>query len=92
MIKIILEQIEKIKLKITEWKRKRKWNVELQLYHLRVMIMDDNRWLAHDKTASELTERYLKMLDDKWEQQPQEDISSFRKRIGLDPHCNNRKE
>ena len=74
-----------------EWQRKRKWNAELQLHYLRVEIMSDARWLAHDNTARELTERYLKMLDDHWESQPREDIRDFRIRIGLDPH-RNRKE
>lgn len=70
-----------------EWRRKREWNAELQLHYLRIEIMSDARWLAHDNTARELTERYLKMLDDRWESQPREDIRDFRLRIGLDPHC-----
>lgn len=70
-----------------EWRRKHKWNAELQLHYLRIEVMSDARWLAHDNTARELTERYLKMLDDRWESQPREDIRDFRIRIGLDPHC-----
>lgn len=69
-----------------EWRRKREWNAELQLYHLRVMVSSDNRWLAHNPIARELTERYLRMLADNWESQPQEDVSQFRERIGLDPN------
>lgn len=79
--------IDNLKAKYKEWRRKRKWNAELQLYYLKVEVMSDARWLAHDNTARELTERYLKMLDDHWESQPREDIREFRKRIGLDPHC-----
>ena len=78
--------IEKLIIRFEEWRRKRKWNTELQLYRLRVMIQADNRWMAHDPIASEITERYLRMLADNWESQPQEDISQFRDRIGLDPH------
>lgn len=74
-----------------EWRRKRKWNAELQLHYLRIEVMSDARWLAHDNTARELTERYLKMLDDKWESQPREDIRDFRTRIGLDPNYNREK-
>lgn len=88
MIELILKKIEHIKLKIKEWKRKRKWNAELQLYHLRIEVMSDLRWLGHDPIARELTERYLKMLDDKWEQLSVENISDFRRRIGLDPNYN----
>ena len=52
---------------------------------LKQTIIDDNRWLAHDPTASELTERYLKILDEHWESIPIEDTSMFRDRIGLTP-------
>lgn len=68
------------------WRRNRKWNAELQLYHLRIMMLSDARWMAHNPIVQELTERYLKMLSDDWEKQPQEDVSQFRTRIGLNPH------
>ena len=77
-----------VKAAFKEWQRKRKWNAQLQLRYLRIELMSDARWLAHDNTARELTERYLKMLDDHWESQPREDIRDFRLRIGLDPYCN----
>lgn len=78
--------LEKLKARFKEWRRKREWNAELQLHHLRVMVQSDNRWMAHNPIANELTERYLRMLADNWESQPQEDVSQFRERIGLSPH------
>lgn len=81
-----LSLFESVKAAFKEWRRKRKWNTRVQLYNLRIEMMSDARWLAHDNTARELTERYLKMLDDHWESQPREDIRDFRIRLGLDPN------
>jgi hypothetical protein len=78
--------LEKLKARFKEWRRKRLWNEKEQLYHLRVMVMADNRWMAHNPIVSELTDRYLRMLSDTWEIQPQESVERFRERIGLDPH------
>ena len=78
--------LEKLKARFKEWRRKREWNAELQLYHLRVMVMQDNRWMAHNPIVSEVTDRYLLMLSDTWESQPQESVERFRERIGLCPH------
>lgn len=78
--------LEKLKARFKEWRRKREWNAELQLYHLRVAVMQDNRWMAHNPIVSELTDRYLRMLSDTWESQPQESVEQFRERIGLCPH------
>jgi hypothetical protein len=72
--------------KIKEWRRKRKWNAERQLYQLQVIMRTDNRWLAHNPIAEALTSRYLRMLSDHWESLEYEDITIFRQRIGLDPH------
>lgn len=71
---------------LKEWRRKREWNAELQLYHLRVEVLSGARWMAHNPIVAELTARYLRMLADDWEKQPREDVSSFRSRIGLDPN------
>ena len=78
--------LEKLKARFKEWRRKREWDAELQLYHLRVMVMQDNRWMAHNPIVSEVTDRYLRMLSDTWESQPQESVERFRERIGLCPH------
>lgn len=78
--------LEKLKARFNEWRRKREWNAELQLHYLRIAVMQDNRWMAHNPIVSELTDRYLRMLSDHWESQPQESVERFRERIGLDPH------
>lgn len=69
-----------------EWRRKRRWNADLQLYYLRVRVTEDARWLAHDPVASALCERYLNMLADDWERRPYMPVSAFRESLGLDPH------
>jgi hypothetical protein len=78
--------IERFKQRIREWRRKRKWNAKLQLYYLRIAMLSDARWMAHNPIVSELTDRYLRMLADDWESQPQEEVSQLRDRIGLNPH------
>lgn len=78
--------INKLKTILKEWRRKQIWSPDKQLYELRIQVQEDSRWLAHDPVARELTERYLRMLDDRWESQPREFIWKFRERIGLDPH------
>lgn len=74
-----------LKAKFKRWKHKREWPLELQVHHLRMAIQQDNRWMAHNHIAGELTERYLKILADGWEKIPQEDVSQLRSRLGLDP-------
>jgi hypothetical protein len=70
---------------IRNWRRKRRWNASLQMYHLRITVQQDARWLAHDPVASALCERYAAMLADDWESRSSEDISRFRSRLGLEP-------
>ena len=69
-----------------EWCRKRRWNVELQLEHLRMQVMEDQRWMAHDPKVSALCQRYLDMLADDWEKRSVRAVSDFRREIGCDPH------
>lgn len=78
--------LAKLHARFKEWRRKRKWNAERQLYYLRLTVMQDNRWMAHNPIVLELTERYLVMLSDTWESQQIEPIERFRERIGLNPH------
>ncbi len=66
--------------------RKKKWNAKLQLATLRLMVQEDNRWMASNEIVTELTERYLKVLSDNWESQPQESVDNFRDRLGLNPN------
>lgn len=77
--------IDWVKRLITERNRKREWSAERQLHELRVIVMMDNRWLAHDKTADALTGRYLKLLNEHWYHQSVEDVRLLRERLGLDP-------
>lgn len=49
-------------------------------------IRNDARWLSVDPQAKEILERYEKMIAADWYKIAHEDISSFRTRIGLDPH------
>lgn len=64
---------------------RRRWTTEMQMEHLRQLVMADHRWLAHDKTAAALTERYLAALAHDWFRRVHEDPSNFRQRIGLNP-------
>lgn len=67
------------------WRKRRYWQAQ-QFEHLRMAIMTDWRWLAHDPVASELTERYRQMLREDWYTVPHEDTPQFRRRIGLEPN------
>jgi hypothetical protein len=68
------------------WGRRREWTPERQLEHLRQMVHDDHRWLAHDKTASALTTRYLAALAPDWMSRQHAWPDRFRREIGLCPH------
>lgn len=76
---------EKLKAALKEWRRKREWNAELQLYHLRNQLIEDSRWMAHDSKVSALCARYLDMAADDWEKRAVLDVREFRREIGLDP-------
>lgn len=67
-------------------KRKTAWTTEMQLEHLRRLVRADHRWLAADKTANELTTRYLNALDPHWYTLQHEDVCALRRRIGLEPN------
>ena len=67
------------------WRKRRYWTPERQLENLRIMVMGDHRYLAHDKTADALTERYLAALAPDWYQRVHVDPWHFRQSIGLEP-------
>lgn len=71
---------------LRSWRRRRTWTLEMQLEHLRQLVMADHRWLAHDKTASALTERYLAALAPDWMSRTHMDVCHFRREIGLEPN------
>lgn len=77
--------LEKLKAAWKEWRRKREWNAELQLYHLRNQLMEDSRWMAHDPKVSALCARYLDMAADDWEKRAVQNVRDFRRDIGCDP-------
>ena len=72
-----------------EWRRKRRWNAELQLDHLRLQVMEDWRWMAHDPKVSALCQRYLDMLAADWEKRSVRNVSDFRREIGCAPGTGN---
>lgn len=65
--------------------RKRYWTPERQLEYLRIMILEDWRWLAHDKIADALTTRYKRACSASWYTLEHEPSSAFRRRVGLEP-------
>ena len=81
----MIEIVSRLRKLINAHKQRREWSAERQLHELRKIVMMDNRWLAHDTTASELTWRYLKLLDERWYKQSVEDVRMLRERLGLSP-------
>jgi len=65
---------------------RRYWSRRKQLYWLKHQILEDHQWLSANPIARAITQRYLDMVVLEWEKVSVEDISSFRKQIGLDPH------
>lgn len=68
------------------WRQRRRWPVSTQLRHLQIMLLQDGRWLAHDKTAAALTERYLNALKPDWYSHHFGDIRQLREDLALCPH------
>lgn len=67
------------------WRSRRYWTPERQLEHLRNLILEDWRWLAHDPVADALTTRYKRALSADWYRMVHEDSGNFRRRIGIEP-------
>jgi hypothetical protein len=67
------------------WLLRRHWTQDRQVEHLRMMLLSDHRWLASDKTADALTERYLSALAPDWYARSHEDVAHLRSRLGLVP-------
>ena len=67
-----------------KWVLRRRWGPRVQLERLRVIVAQDNRWMANDPIAAALTERYLEMLSDDWYERSSEDVSRLRHRLGID--------
>lgn len=65
---------------------RRRWEAQDQLYHLRGIMMRDQRWLAHDPTSFALTSRYLPLLFDSWKSTDVVDTVKLRVDLGLVPN------
>lgn len=65
--------------------RRAGWMAERQLEHLRMLLQQDHRYLAHDRTADALTNRYLSAAANDWNTRWHESAGNFRDRIGLNP-------
>lgn len=66
-------------------RHRRHWTAKTQLEHLRTMVSEDHRWLAHDKTAAALTTRYLAALRPDWMSVTHASASRFRRDADLEP-------
>lgn len=78
--------INKLVKRFKEWRRKREWNTERQITHIRNTMIEDHRWLASNRIAVALLERYIPLVKDHWESARVDDISQFRTKHGLDPN------
>jgi len=74
-----------------KWQRRRKWPIANQLEYLRVIIQDDQRWMAHDPVVMDLCQRYLDILVEEWEKSLTESPQNFRVRHGLEFPLSNKK-
>jgi len=81
-----------LKTKYQEYKHKKRWSVELQMYYLRQQLQEDYWWLSGDKTCKDLIDRYLKMTQGDWMHQSRMNVSDFRRSIGKEPVYNKEKE
>lgn len=70
--------------KLKGWLKQRRWKRH-QLDHLRVLIAEDHRFLAHNPVADALTTRYLAALSPDWYAKPHASAWHFRRSIGLEP-------
>lgn len=71
--------------KFKAWRKRRHW-ARMHMEWLRTFVSCDDRWLANDPIASAIVERYRAAIEENWYELQHEDISDFRRRIGLDPH------
>lgn len=66
---------------IRKFINRRRWSANRQIEWMRVHLIDDSQWLAHDPKASAICQRYLAMLSDDWQKVQVEPVSKFRDRI-----------
>lgn len=80
------KMLKRVIIRFRRWRERRRWPAAEQVRWVRMQLINDSRWLASDPKASAICERYLEMLSEDWQKVSVEDISSFRRRIGSDPH------
>ncbi|WP_234197098.1 hypothetical protein [Pseudacidovorax sp. NFM-22] len=68
------------------WQNRRYWQAH-QMEHLRLMLQEDGRWMAHNPIAATLTDRYLAATAEDWYQQVFVHSGHLREQLGLDPHA-----
>ena len=79
--------IDSFKLWKLKRQRERDWPLKDMVRRLRVVLIDDSQWLAHDKKAIALIDRYICLSDPhNWEKTRVDHASQFRVAIGSDPH------
>jgi hypothetical protein len=71
--------------RFTEWRKQKHFKAEHKFF-IRTTLEQDSRWLANDRTASVLIQRYKDITAHDWYTRPHEDISTLRDRLGLDPN------
>lgn len=52
---------------------------------LRILLIEDQRWLASDPTSKALTQRYLDVISEDWDTKVIEDSDALRRRLDLEP-------
>lgn len=79
---------------IASWKkwrakrqREREWTLKDMVHRLRVVMIEDAQWFAHDKTATAWIDRYLTLSNpETWEKERVDHASKFRSYLGCDPN------
>lgn len=84
-LEVLKRTVERVGEGLLSWRRRLYWTQARQVEHLRTMLLADHRWLAADKTADALTERYLAALAPDWYARQHEDTAHLRSRLDLVP-------
>lgn len=72
------------------WRTRRYWAAR-HLEFIRTQVLQDLRWLSVDPVGEAIMERYEGITDRlHWYSANHEPIDQFRRRIGMDPHANQR--
>ena len=67
------------------WIKPPQWTVDEQLAKIAAVVGEDARWMASNQVASELTARYLALLEPGWHAVRVEHVGSVRARLGIEP-------